>query len=280
MSQRRRNAKGKTPGASSFDGQREAVCMKAHGLVGVGVLPSCGGGRSVPGHRAGEGLAGCAEHGVMNTRAAEAPWTRDPGRQPRCRWSRFGLAVPQALRREVRAPAGDHWGSSPDWGSSPGRVAAAGVPSGRAGGGWVGGPSLWWLLLPCALGPAGEECGGARARACAGGLPVGACPSLAGAAGHAGRFSVVVSELARPLDDHLASWPGWVGIVLHPYLRGNLPNLGAGAWRGREARRRAPPRVTARRSLPASGQRSSEARRREPHTGYGEALVTGQRPAQ
>ena len=130
MSQRRRNAKGKTPGASSFDGQREAVCMKAHGLVGVGVLPSCGGGRSVPGHGAGEGLAGCAEHGVMNTRAAEAPWTRDPGRQPRCRWSRFGLAVPQALRREVRAPAGDHWGSSPDWGSSPGRV----------GGGGGGGP--------------------------------------------------------------------------------------------------------------------------------------------
>jgi hypothetical protein len=28
-------------------------------------------------------------------------------------------------------------------------------------------------------------------------------------------------ELSRPLDDQLASWPDWAGIVLHPYTAGN-----------------------------------------------------------
>jgi hypothetical protein len=90
-------------------------------------------------------------------------------------------------------------------GLPPGRGAAAGVPSGRAGGGWAGGPSLWLLLLPCALGAAGEECGGARPRPARLVLSVGACLSLADAAGHAGRAGVVVSEFGCPRDNEPAA---------------------------------------------------------------------------
>jgi hypothetical protein len=46
---------------------------------------------------------------------------------------------------------------------------------------------------------------------------LGACLSLAGAAGSVGRASVV-SELGGPLDDYPAAGPRWVGFLLHPYV--------------------------------------------------------------
>ena len=42
-------------------------------------------------------------------------------------------------------------------------------------------------------------------------------PSLARADGHAGRVRGCGRDLGCPIDDQLASRPGWVGIVLHPY---------------------------------------------------------------
>ena len=87
-------------------------------------------------------------------------------------------------------------------------------PAGSAVGGWAGGPSLWLLLLPCALGAAGEECGGARPRpARVVLLSVPAFPWPARPV----TLALVVLELGHPLDGQLASRSGWVGIVLHPY---------------------------------------------------------------
>jgi hypothetical protein len=87
-----------------------------------------------------------------------------------------------------------------------------------AGGGWAGHLSLS-LLLPCLVGAAGDECGGARPPVWAAGPSCRCLPFLAGAAGHAGHASVVVSELGRPFDDQPASGPRCVGIVLSPYVR-------------------------------------------------------------
>ena len=92
---------------------------------------------------------------------------------------------------------------------------------GPAPGGWAGRHPVA-AVFPRLVGAAGDECGGARPRPASGVsssvpafLSVGSrsrCPRPSGA-----------FELSRPLDDQLASRPGWAGIVLHPYAAGNSP---------------------------------------------------------
>ena len=80
---------------------------------------------------------------------------------------------------------------------APARARRVGVPGGGAGAwGWAGGPSLWLLLLPCLVGAAGEECGRRSAPAARWVYRPGCLPSLARAAGHAGRVSVEAQSCA------------------------------------------------------------------------------------
>jgi hypothetical protein len=114
------------------------------------------------------------------------------------------------------APVGHHLGV---WLlGCPGTVGRGPCGAARAGGGGGAHLSLS-LLLPCLVGAAGDECGGARPPVWAAGPSCRCLPFLAGAAGHAGHASVVVSELGRPFDDQPASGPRCVGIVLSPYVR-------------------------------------------------------------
>ena len=138
--------------------------------------------------------------GVIDTGGAE-PLGRgvrggSPGVRRRLRFA--GSRCRQAPRRRIRAPVGHHSGFA-------GVVAAARVPSGR-GRRWVGGRAIPLVAADSVSGGRGR--GGVRRRSAPAGRWVyrpGCLPSLARAAGHAGRVSVVVSELGRPLNDQAAA---------------------------------------------------------------------------
>jgi hypothetical protein len=124
---------------------------------------------------------------------------------------------------------------------SPGVVLAKGWPGARSTGGSStrgaeplggGGGGLWCVRPGLVVGgweghhsfaaasvPGGRGRGGVRRRSAPAGRWVyrpGCLPSLARAAGHAGRVSVVVSELGRPLNDQAAA-TYFFGFVSSPY---------------------------------------------------------------
>ncbi len=129
-----------------------------------------------------------------------------------------GLAVPPGTatkgKSARRAPSG----------FVPGLVGVARVPSGW-GRRWVGGRAI--PLVAAASVSGGRGRGGVRRRSAPAGRWVyrpGCLPSLARAAGHAGRVSVEVSELSRPLNDQAAA-TYFFGFVSSPYGEQNSMSL-------------------------------------------------------
>ena len=185
--------------------------LRAGRLVGTGrpaierVSVECVGGQRCPGwagSRVESGLAGRGSSGPARRATVIVA-----GRTQRVRLEALGERVPGGRRVGLVL--------------APGRARRRVFRVAGTGARWVGGRAPSTLLLfPCLVGAAG-----ASAAALGPGLPV-VClprclPSLARAAGHAGRVGVAGLELGCPLDDQLASRPGWVGIVLHPYTAQN-----------------------------------------------------------